>query len=408
MSEKFESTKHQKRARHIWIILVLAILLLCGCFEEVPTKDVSKPFLTSDYAIKDAIYSPNGKYIVFSSKLDKGEFFDIWMSDYSGENQKQITFDNYDQIQPSMSNHNRRIVFSGYNAYNNSWNLWEYIMDSKSLDQLTDDIFNQTYPIYSNNDSHIIFTSNEIDSNKTDMKKNIEPQRVWTLNLNDMTKQLVYDTKSYCYHPVLIKESNRIIFSRSKYKQPSPESLDPTRVNSILCILNFNGTLNRTVKISDYHISYSYPIDEENIIFSIYIDSFIFNHYGQSIGLYNFETKNMTILLADCDYIIDRLSYNSFDNSILFNCRQNETLFLRKISYDPLDVNDNGFADNIEEEKEDELLLPFEMICRTILIYSVLFLLLILIIIILILIKIRSWIKKQKSNSTNVKFIEEK
>jgi len=197
-----------------------------------------------------------------------------------------------------------------------------------------------------------------------------------------------------------------------------------------LYIVNINGTLNKTIDIGDCNIYYSDSIDENNVIFSIHYREFLGNDYGQCVGLYNLETNNFTIILANCNYSIDQLSYNPIENKIMINCRENNTIFIRKFNYQPEDYNGNGFADNIEdfpdrdptaplsihnedakekEKESDDSDIQICFIGNMFLIQIIIILaiaILILIIVIFFLKKDKGKKKKQYPESEEVKFIE--
>ena len=336
--------------RHFWVLILLSMISLSGCLEKRITKDPSELFFPTEFEIQDAIYSPDGKYIVFASKMDGGSFFDIWKMTYEGNDPEQITFDDYDQIQPSMSHDNNKIVYSAYNNPTRSWNLWEYAFSSKTNRQLTNDIFNETNPIFSHDGSGIIFSSNESFPKNVDEIKT--HQRIWVLHLKNGTRNLLYDSYSKSGYPALLKNSEEIIFSH--YELVGLFQIF-RRNHFSLYITHQNGTLSKTVNIHDSDILFPHSLDENNIVFSIQFYDYgptIGTYYGNCVGLYNFEIDNYTILLADRNYSIERISYSPYDNSILINCRENDTVFLRKLIFNPVDENDNRFADNIEETSD--------------------------------------------------------
>ena len=418
------------RIKFISILFIISTIISCGCYEnQTPIKDVSKPFLSSEYEIKDAVYSPDGRYIVFSSKMDGDDFFDIWMMTNDGKNLKQITYNDYNQKQPSMSHDNKKIVFSGFNNLIQSWNLYEYSIESKLIIQLTNNIFNQTFPIYSEDDSKVIYSSNEGLPKYRPLEGVDILRRIWVLDLNTMSKKLLYDSDQNCFHPALIRNTDKVVFSYEYH----PELFEFFGSEHLmLYISRMNGSFVKKIDINECNIYYSNSINKNNIIFSIsYWLEFSYN-FGQCIGLYNTSNNNMTIILAERNYSIDQISYSPIENKILINCRNNTSTFVRKFVFNPVDNNRNGFADNIEDfrdrdptsplslhyekakknddktEKKEKQSSIFDNLFLIQIIGLLIIIILILVVIILFLEKDKGKKKKLETKGIDVKFIEEK
>jgi len=58
-----------------------------------------------------AAFSPDGKKIIYTSKEDGGDYFDIWIMDIDGTNRTQVTFCDYGESQPSFMSDGIHIMY---------------------------------------------------------------------------------------------------------------------------------------------------------------------------------------------------------------------------------------------------------------------------------------------------------
>ena len=110
-----------------------------------------------DFHQKDPSFSPDGTKIVYSSKEDGGDYYDIWMMDANGNNPVQITDNSYNEEYPSFNSNGSWIVY-----HQDSWGRTD--LDINIID------FNGTilyyigepsydyYPRFSNDGNYIVYS----------------------------------------------------------------------------------------------------------------------------------------------------------------------------------------------------------------------------------------------------------
>ena len=116
----------------------------CVCnAKSYPSYDRDKPFIYTMYRDGSDLtemveglcpkWSPDGRYIVFSSKMTGN--FDIWLMGADGSNLAQLTTGESDEIEPCFSPDGQWITFSSNAAGN--WDIWSIRVDGSNLTQLT-------------------------------------------------------------------------------------------------------------------------------------------------------------------------------------------------------------------------------------------------------------------------------
>ncbi len=95
--------------------------------------------------------------LVFARAVN-GSYYNLFVIDDDGKNEKQITFGNWIDYPHSWSSDGSRILFSSDRTGN--WDIYSIDPDGSNLTQLTDNAANDSGPSWSPNGKKIVFYSN--------------------------------------------------------------------------------------------------------------------------------------------------------------------------------------------------------------------------------------------------------
>jgi Tol biopolymer transport system component/DNA-binding winged helix-turn-helix (wHTH) protein len=114
-------------------------------------------------------WTPDGKIVYVSIA---GGNHDIWVMNADGTNQKQLTFGEHSDFDPSVSPDGRRIVFASERSGNTK--IWQIDINGGNPKQLTHGIASDYLPHYTPDGRAIVYTSNDTRN-----------QALWKLPLED-------------------------------------------------------------------------------------------------------------------------------------------------------------------------------------------------------------------------------
>jgi len=139
-----------------------------------------------NYDHMDPSFSPDGKKIVYASKEDGGDYFDIWIMDSDGQNHRQLTYENYSQRSPRFHPYDNKLIYLSTEdgtiskKYGPRYNIWIMNADGYNHIQLTNEDIHFGPPYFSSDGKKIVYH-----------KYNFTPNYVWLLDLETMHENQV-------------------------------------------------------------------------------------------------------------------------------------------------------------------------------------------------------------------------
>jgi len=148
--------REYNRAKKIMIISTLIFSLFLA---HVPSGNAGHVWEKNElgalkYDHKYPFVALEKEVILYSSKEDGGDHFDIWRMDLDGTDHRQLTDNDVDEFQPSSDENGERIVFSTSDAI--------YVMDFDGTDQeiLIESVFTLKDASISFDGDWVVFSSN--------------------------------------------------------------------------------------------------------------------------------------------------------------------------------------------------------------------------------------------------------
>ncbi|HEX8566481.1 MAG TPA: winged helix-turn-helix domain-containing protein [Pyrinomonadaceae bacterium] len=114
-------------------------------------------------------WTPDGKIVYVSTANDN---HDIWIMNSDGSNQKQLTFGEHSDFDPSVSPDGRHIVFASERSGNTK--IWQMDINGENLKQLTHGSTSDYLPYHTPDGRMVVYTSND--------KRN---QTLWKIPLDE-------------------------------------------------------------------------------------------------------------------------------------------------------------------------------------------------------------------------------
>jgi eukaryotic-like serine/threonine-protein kinase len=139
-----------------------------------------------DEGLAGLAQAPDGK-IVYTVKIN--DKFDIWIVNADGSSNHQLTFDQADNYQPTVSPNGKYVVFTS-NRTGKS-NLWRMNIDGSEQTALTDNANGVHSPIFTPDGKWIIYEQAESNNLTTIWKMNIEDKRTVQLTQADSSRAAV-------------------------------------------------------------------------------------------------------------------------------------------------------------------------------------------------------------------------
>ena len=195
----------------------------------------------------------------------------IWIMDYNGINEKQITNSIYRDLEPSFSIDGKKIIFSRALELREShmggrrwyeWDIYEVDIDTLKVNKLTNkDYYSASYPYY--------FKSNKIIYSAYDSNLN---RQMLSLNLDNNKLNVLIEKD--VYSPFLSRDFNYLTFVGNDkigkaiylYNFTTESIFKVTNSNEYIYMLSPSITTksNKIVFISDPHFKKKYFLNEIN------------------------------------------------------------------------------------------------------------------------------------------------
>lgn len=299
------------------VVICLISIILGGTFKAESNfpRNIN---LTNNGSYQDSpSFSFDGKYILYSSKEDRGDYYDIWIMKCDGSEHRQLTNDNHYQTQPKMSPDGEKIVFIESNQ--RVYNIWMMNSDGTDKIKLTDDGHNYVDPSFSPDGEKIIYMSGGRSSWAKD---------IWMMDKDGGNHEILFTNTYYpeARWPSINYNRSIILFQLLEFKAEEGSQF----WCSYLFLYNINNQI--LINLSEDSRSIDCPIfspGEESII---YIECNVTEDKYDVIE-YNLGTGNRTYLFNSSDYIYDlsiskdgkRIVYSGVRDIWLYEMEKPET-----------------------------------------------------------------------------------
>ncbi len=195
------------------VILLLSIIVVCLPLTSggYVWEEEELGALKYDHKYPFVVLRENA--IIYSSKEDGGDHFDIWRMALDGSDHRQLTDNDIDEIKPTSDDDGRKIVFTGENNI--------YIMDFDGSDQenIVDDVpeeFTLTDASISADRTWVIFSSNmdnDTDKNWGDYGYFTSiSMDIWKCEIDGDNAEQLTDHNWDEYSPSLSPDGEKIVF----------------------------------------------------------------------------------------------------------------------------------------------------------------------------------------------------
>ncbi|MBI3583173.1 MAG: PD40 domain-containing protein [Nitrospinae bacterium] len=191
--------------RGLLISLTLSLTLTHALAQELP-------YTVTDITNGDTVdfhpeFSPDGKYIVFSSMAVDGSYFTdmhLWIMDADGKNRRRITSKSAMYLQPTFTPDGERIVFIS-NIEGGSWDIWSIKINGSGLTRLTRDNQKEYFPIVTSDSKSLVF-----------IRRYGGTDSVWTMDIDGNNMRRLSSGGNGDSFPAICHDGKEIIFSTTR------------------------------------------------------------------------------------------------------------------------------------------------------------------------------------------------
>jgi len=206
----------------------------------------------------------NGTRVVYASREDGGAYYDIWRMNANGTSHIQITTNNYDQIEPSLSSNGADIVYASKEDGGAYWDLWRIASSGSSRSHLTTEDHDQRGPSWAD-DEWMMYHSKEDGGSYFDL---------WVINYSG-TERIQVTTEDWDQkHPTVKKTEDQVYVAYASQEDgegwydiwmiycngTTSSSTSTSTTTSTSIYVSESGCVTLTPEISGYHRKYGNSI----------------------------------------------------------------------------------------------------------------------------------------------------
>lgn len=189
------------------------LLLLVSCiYSPAYGGEQQVPYSITDITHGDTVdfhpdFSPDGKYIVYSSKPAAGSYFtdmNLWIMDSDGKNRRRITSKSAMYLQPTFTPDGEKVIFIS-NLEDGLWDIWSIKISGSELTRLTRDSQKEYFPIVTSDGKNLIF-----------IRRYGGTDSVWTMNTDGSNMRRLSSGGNGDSFPSVCPDGREIIFSTTR------------------------------------------------------------------------------------------------------------------------------------------------------------------------------------------------